>query len=443
VAFLDPDPTLLGRRIHGLPVAGTLEALAETVRRHDIQMVMVALPRVSPALLRHMVEQCRSLRLEFQIVPNLDTVMKGQVQINQLRPVEIEDLLGRPPVVVPNREDQSPLHGRRVLVTGAGGSIGAELCRQALDRHPSGLILLGRGENSIYEIEHELAPLARERGIALTPLIGDVRDPRLVEEIFRRHSPQVILHAAAHKHVHFMELQPGEAIKNNVSGTRVLAQAALAAGAEWFIMISTDKAVRPTGVMGASKRAAEMIVSSLNGQGGTRFIAVRFGNVLGSRGSVIPLFRRQIAAGGPITVTHPDVTRYFMTIPEAVSLVLEAGTVGQGGEVFLLDMGQPVRIVDLARNLIALSGLEPDRDIAIEYSGLRPGEKLFEELLTDEENRQETGHPKIFRSAQAIQPWAALEPAIRNLEEIAPTGDGDGIRRALQSLIPDYRPPQA
>ncbi|HOE96198.1 MAG TPA: nucleoside-diphosphate sugar epimerase/dehydratase [Candidatus Sumerlaeota bacterium] len=441
VAFADPDPALRGRRIHGLVVAGGIEDLPELTRRHHIDMLIIALPRATPALMRSVVDHCREARLAFRTVPNMEEVVHGQVEVSRLRPVEIEDLLGRPPVVVRGAGPaESCLTGRRVLITGAGGSIGSELARQALAHGASELILLGRGENSLYDIHQELSAPARERGAALRLVVGDVRDAALIEPLLAEARPAVILHAAAHKHVHLMEAQPAEAIKNNVMGTRVLAEAARAAGVERFILISTDKAVRPTGVMGASKRLAEMIVSALNRPGATRFVAVRFGNVLGSRGSVIPLFRRQIQAGGPVTLTHPEMTRYFMTIPEAVSLVIEAGSQGQGGEVFLLDMGEPVKIVDLARNLITLSGLEPERDIPLVFTGARPGEKLFEELLTAEQGREPTAHPKIFRSSQPAHDWEQLRPRILELEALAVLRDDAAIRRMLKELIPDYQP---
>lgn len=438
VAFVDPDRQFINRRIHGVPVLGTLEQVPELLTRKKIQMVVVALPRPAPRMLQSLVDQCQQARIAFKIIPDLNRVLEGGVQISQLRNVEIEDLLGRPPVTVPTSDEHSCVRGKRVLVTGAGGSIGSELCRQALAHGCASLTLLGRGENSLYEIHHELAVIAGRLGIPLELVVGNIVDAQAMRALFARTRPQVVLHAAAHKHVHFMEAFPAEAIKNNVLGTRTVAQAALAVETEKFILISTDKAVRPTGVMGASKRVAEMVVSSLNGRGATGFIAVRFGNVLGSRGSVIPLFRRQIAAGGPITVTHPDVTRYFMTIPEAVSLVLEAGSVGQGGEVFLLDMGQPVKIVDLARRLITLSGLEPGADIQIEFSGLRPGEKLYEELLTEGQARDATGHEKIFRSLQPVRPWAELWPEIEALEAAALRGEEDAIRASLHTLIADY-----
>lgn len=442
VAFIAEDRVDVGRRIHGVPVAGTLDQLSEVCRARAVDSVVIALPRATPALLRSMVNRLTDQRIEFRIMPGLDAVLEGQVEFSQLRRVEIEDLLGRPAIEVADQAATSCLRGRRVLVTGAGGSIGSELCRQALEHRPVSLLLLGRGENSIYEIQQELAGRARELGVPVRALIGDVRDAAFVEGLFAQAPPQVVLHAAAHKHVHFMEAQPAEAIKNNVRGTRLLAEASVRAGVERFILISTDKAVRPAGVMGASKRVAELIVTALNREGGTRFVSVRFGNVLGSRGSVIPLFRRQIAAGGPVTITHPDVSRYFMTIPEAVSLVLQAGTRGDGGEVFLLDMGEPIRIVDLARQLILLSGLEPGRDIAIEFTGLRPGEKISEELLTADEHRQPTDHPKIFRSERAAWDWERLRPLVERLEALAaqPQPDAQAIRALLAELIPDYRP---
>jgi FlaA1/EpsC-like NDP-sugar epimerase len=441
VAFVTPVTSLVGRRIHGVPVAGMLEDMGKVCRSRHVDMVVIALERPTPRVLRDLIDDAREEHLEFQIIPDLDELIEGKVEVSRLRPVEIEDLLGRPPVVVGDQSGQSCLAGRRVLVTGAGGSIGSEICRQALAHRPASLILLGRGENSIYEIQHEIAGRAALAEVQVVPIIGDVRDRSVVDRIFARHRPQVVLHAAAHKHVHFMEAEPAEAIKNNVMGTRNVAQAALAAGAERFVMISTDKAVRPAGIMGASKRVAEMIVTALNQEGKTRFISVRFGNVLGSRGSVIPLFRKQIAAGGPVTVTHPDVTRYFMTIPEAVSLVIQAAQQGEGGEVFLLDMGEPIKIVNLARQLITLSGLEPGRDIAIEFTGLRPGEKLFEDLLTSDENRAPTACPKIFSSPREGRDWTELAPMIERLEALARADqiDEPALRAMLKELIPDFQ----
>ncbi len=443
VAFADPNPDLIGRRIHGLPVAGGLRDLERLTLKHRVEEIVIALPRPEPAIMRQIVEHCRRARLEFKLIPDVDAVISGRVQISQLRPVEIEDLLGRSPVVLGTSPERSCLTGRRVLVTGAGGSIGAELCRQTLEHRAAALTLLGRGENSLYDIHEELRPRAQELGIELRLVVGDVRDPSLVQPLFKHVRPQVVLHAAAHKHVHLMELQPAEAVKNNVTGTRVTAQAAQAVGAERFILISTDKAVRPTGVMGASKRVAEMTVAALDAKGPTTFIAVRFGNVLGSRGSVIPLFRRQIAAGGPVTVTDPEVSRYFMTISEAVSLVIEAGSQGKEGEVFLLDMGQPIKIADLARNLITLSGLEPDRDITIEFTGMRPGEKLHEQLVTDQSDITPTDHEKIYHCAPDAVPWGELAAQIARMEKLAAQGDEEGIVKAFKELIADYQPASA
>ena len=441
VAFADPDPAWHGRRIHGLTVAGGLDDLDRLTERYRVDLIVIALPRPTPALLRQVVDHCHRRRLAFQLVPDLESVMRGHVEIGRLRPVEIEDLLGRPPVELARDTETSYLRGRGVLVTGAGGSIGGELSRQALEHRPARLVLLGRGENSLYDIHQELLARAGELDVVLEIIICDVRDASAVRSLFGRIKPEVIFHAAAHKHVHFMEAQPCEAIKNNVVGTHVVAQAALEVGAERMIMISTDKAVRPTGVMGATKRVAETIVGAIGGEEATRFVSVRFGNVLGSRGSVIPLFRRQIAQGGPVTVTHPEVTRYFMTIPEAVSLVIEAGAVGEGGEVFLLEMGQPIRIVDLARQLITLSGLEPDRDIPIQFTGLRPGEKLYEELLTEGEERVDTRAGKLFHAPQPALDWFHLAPKIARLESLAESGDDAAVVKLLHELIPDYQEP--
>lgn len=438
VAFVDPDARLTGLRIHGLPVAGTLEDLPSAIAAHSPDELVIALPMPSPRVLSAIVAHCRSARLGIKIVPPLSSVMTGGVEISTLRPIEIEDLLGREPVHLASPDGSDYLKGKRVLVTGAGGSIGLELCRQAIAGGAGMIILLGRGENSLFEALLELRPAATAGQVDLRAVVADARDRPAVEAIFQTFRPEIVFHAAAHKHVHFMEVQPCEAVKNNVGATLVVAEAAVAAGAERFILISTDKAVRPTGFMGATKRCAEVLVRSLGTTAPVRFMSVRFGNVLGSRGSVIPTFRRQIAQGGPVTVTHPEATRYFMTLTEAVSLVIQAGARGQGGELFVLDMGSPVRIADLARNLITLSGLEPEIDVPLVYTGLRPGEKLTEELLAADEAKSVIEGGKIFVARDEARPWPELRPRLIELLEAAARNDAVEVGRLLKALTPEF-----
>lgn len=439
VAFVDPNPAMKGNRIHGLPVEGGIADLPAAIARHRADEIVIALARPAPRVLSEIVEHCRNARLEFRIIPDLTSVMTGGMSVSTLRPVEIEDLLGREPVNLDQSGEKAYLRGKCVLITGAGGSIGRELCRQALAQSPARIVLLGKGENSIFEAIAELEPSAKAAGVELQAVVGDVRDESLVRSVFARFKPNVVFHAAAHKHVHLMEAQPSEAVKNNILGTLCVARVARESGVERFILISTDKAVRPTGIMGASKRVAEMITGAMARGAQGAFLAVRFGNVLGSRGSVIPTFRKQIERGGPVTITHPDVERYFMTIPEAVSLVIEAGRIGKGGELFLLDMGKPVRIADLARNLITLSGLEPETDIPIVFTGLRPGEKLKEELMTETEGLTATEHGKIFIARGDAPEWSALEPRVARFAELAAALDEEGIRAMLKELIPEYK----
>jgi FlaA1/EpsC-like NDP-sugar epimerase len=353
--------------------------------------------------------------------------------------VDIEDLLGREPVKLDLDAISRTLTGRTVLVSGAGGSIGSEICRQVSRMGPAKLLLVERAENNLFNIHREL--LARYPGVELVPCLADVADQRRIEDLFAAHRPQMVFHAAAHKHVPMMEWNPGEAVKNNVFGTKILADAAQRFGVERFVMISTDKAVRPSSVMGVSKRTAEIYIQTLSQRCETRFVTVRFGNVLGSAGSVIPIFREQIAAGGPVTVTHPEMRRYFMTIPEASQLVLQAGAMGEGGELFILDMGSPVKIVDIARDLIRISGLEPDVDIKIEFTGVRPGEKLFEELTMASENATTTRHPKIFVGTLGSYRW---DQVCRVIEELGQIADGEpaAIRAKFRQLVPDYRVPE-
>jgi FlaA1/EpsC-like NDP-sugar epimerase len=362
----------------------------------------------------------------------------GKASVTALRPIQIEDLLRRAPVRIDLDRVQEIVTGHPVLVTGAGGSIGSELCRQIAAHHPAPLILLGHGENSVFNIAAELTE--RHPGLAVVPLIADIRDRDRIHRLLEAWRPFIVFHAAAHKHVPLMEVNVAEAVSNNVIGTRNVCEAAVAAGVERFVMVSTDKAVRSSNVMGATKRVAEQIVQELGTAHGHNYIAVRFGNVLGSRGSVVPVFLRQIEAGGPVTVTHPEMRRYFMTIPEAVQLVLQAAVLGRGGEVFVLDMGEPVRIVDLARDLIRLSGLEPGRDIEINFTGVRPGEKLYEELFFGKEQAETTDHPKVLRARHAELP-IGISSAVTTLGERARQGASDDeLRSILRRLVPDYQP---
>ena len=445
VGFLDDDPYKTGKTMFGVQVLGGLEAFAAAVAEHRVTEVIIAMPSAGGRVIKKYADASRKARCKVLTVPGVYELIDGKVSINQLRNIEFEDLLRREPVQLNIQEISACLAGKVVLVTGAGGSIGSELCRQIARMKPRRLLLLGKGENSIFEIQNELKQ--HHKNLPFEPIIADICDARRINTIFSRHRPQVIFHAAAHKHVPLMELQPEEAVRNNVFGTQTVAEAARRHGAEIFVLISTDKAVNPVSVMGATKRVAEMIIQNLNRGSRTRFCAVRFGNVLGSRGSVIPLFRQQIARGGPVTITHPEMRRYFMTIPEASQLVLQAGAMAQGGEVFVLDMGEPVKITDMARDLIELSGLEPGEDIRIEYTGIRPGEKLFEELLTAEEGTTATKHEKIhIANLKAID---SLELK-RHLKLLKNANDGGEIIRLLMNMLPTYRqarqahcPPQA
>lgn len=380
----------------GVKVQGTINDIPNLVNRYRIKRIIIAIPTLSANRLKEINDICNSTGIELFKMPSIEQVLAGELEVNQLKRVEVEDLLGREPVELDMAMISKELTHKTVLVTGAGGSIGSEICRQVCKFEPERILLLGHGENSIYLINQELINLYKDK-IELIPIIADVQNAARMEEIMHTYKPYAVYHAAAHKHVPLMEYNPIEAFRNNVLGTRNTAVAAKKAGVRKFVMVSTDKAVNPPNVMGASKRIAEMVVQSLNDENSeTNFVAVRFGNVLGSRGSVIPLFKKQIAAGGPVTVTHPDMTRYFMTIPEASRLVLQAGALAQGGEVFVLDMGQPVKIVDLARNLIRLSGKTED-EIQIKFSGIRPGEKMYEELLNENEIHPEQVYEKIYR----------------------------------------------
>jgi len=394
VGFLDDDTTKHGTMVHGVPVLGSLSRLQELAEKRGARQVLVTIASAPGKKIREIVELCDKAGLPVKIIPGLYELADAAVSVSRIRDVAIEDLLGREAVELDLGSIKGIAKQRVVLVTGAGGSIGSELCRQILKFEPSKLLLVEQAENALFQIHREL--IASHPNAMIVPLIADVTDEARVDAIFAEFSPALVLHAAAHKHVPMMEWNPGEALKNNVIGTATVAEVAHRHGAERFVLISTDKAVNPTSIMGASKRVAEMYVQALAGKSGTRYATVRFGNVLGSAGSVVPIFREQIAKGGPVMVTDPEMRRYFMTIPEACQLVLQASALGEGGEIFVLDMGEPVKIVDLARDLIRLSGLREGEDIEIQFSGMRPGEKLFEEIATDAEQADKTAHPKIF-----------------------------------------------
>ncbi|KAA9013829.1 nucleoside-diphosphate sugar epimerase/dehydratase [Niallia endozanthoxylica] len=394
VAFVDDDENKQKLQIYGVEVKGNSSDIPRIVEQCKISHIVIAIPSLSKQEMKNIYDGCAKTKAKTKIIPMIEDLMTGKVSVSQIRDVEVEDLLGREPIELDMNSISDKLTGKTVLVTGAGGSIGSEICRQISRFSPSKLLLLGHGENSIYTIDMELRKKYSNE-FEIIPIIADIQDRNRIFDIMAQYKPDVVYHAAAHKHVPLMEYNPTEAVKNNIFGTRNVAEAADAMGVKNFVLISTDKAVNPPNIMGSTKRFAEMIIQNLAKESKTKFVAVRFGNVLGSRGSVIPLFKKQIQAGGPITVTHPDITRYFMTIPEASRLVIQAGALARGGEVFVLDMGEPVKIVDLAKNLITLSGYSVE-EIGIEYSGLRPGEKMYEELLNDNEVQKEQVFPKIF-----------------------------------------------
>lgn len=441
MVFLDDDAGKWYHRLHGLEVAGSPDQLEEIVGRYALEGIIIAMSSASAKRILEVTEQARALGLTTEIMPSMTELAMGKVRASRIRPVEIEDLLGREPVDLDSADIRSLIQQKTILVTGAGGSIGSELCRQIARNNPQRLILLDQAEGQVYAIEMELRRRAYV-GANLVPLVANICDKERLEEIFRRYRPQIVFHAAAHKHVPMMEHQAEEAIKNNVFGTIQLADVSGKYGVERFILISSDKAINPTNVMGVTKRLSEIFIQSLHESGATptRFMAVRFGNVLGSSGSVVPLFRKQIAEGGPVTVTHPDVIRYFMTIPEATGLVLQCATQGSGGEIFVLDMGEPIRIADLARRMIKLSGFEPDRDIEIEFIGLRPGEKLYEELQAVGESYSSTHHPRILRFTGQPYPIEAVRAFMEALRERLRGADGDQLKREIKAFVPEYVP---
>ncbi|HQU35664.1 MAG TPA: nucleoside-diphosphate sugar epimerase/dehydratase [Anaerolineales bacterium] len=436
VGFLDDDPAKQKHSIHGVTVIGTVSDLSSAIDLHHVDEVIIAIPSAPGQLVRAINDVCRVKGIPSRTMPGIYELIGGKVSVNRLREVDITDLLRREPVRVNDEAVGAALEGKRVLVTGAGGSIGRELCRQIARRNPSELVLLGHGENSIFEILLELNQ--DYPNLSLSPVIADIRNAERLAQIFAQHQPQVVFHAAAHKHVPLMEVNIVEAITNNVIGTRNVVQAALSQNVERFVLISTDKAVRPSSIYGATKRLAEMIVLDASRSTPHAFSVVRFGNVLGSRGSIIPIFKNQIAGGGPVTITHPDMYRFFMTIPEAVYLVLQAASMENGGETFVLNMGEPVRILDLAEDLIRLSGLEPHRDIEISYTGIRAGEKLTEELWDEGTPLAKTLHPDIFRlDADASSSDLNLPQAIERLSLLSHSNDTDAIIALLDELIPN------
>ncbi len=437
VGFVDDDPNKRGRRVETLAVLGTTFDIPQLIAERSIAEVLIAAPSAPSRLIREVVQICQNAGVECRTVPALSDYITGKGALGQLRDVQIEDLLGREPVSIDLEGIAERIGGRTVLVTGAGGSIGSELCRQLARFHPGTLVAVDHCENRLCYLGLDLNEAHPE--LKLVQAVGDIRDEIGMRNLFRTHRPEIVFHAAAHKHVHFLERAPREAILNNILGTRNLARAAVACEVETFVFISTDKAVNPSNVMGASKRACELLLQSMAGEGATTFVAVRFGNVLGSDGSVIPIFRRQLAKGGPITVTHPEVRRYFMTIPEASQLVIQAALFGTSGDVFVLDMGEQVRILDVAEQLVRLSGLRPGIDVPIRFVGLRPGEKLEEELLTHSERTRVTEHRKIFRLVlDPVEP-ESVRRQIDHLAVLADGSAGDEIREALADLVTEYR----
>jgi FlaA1/EpsC-like NDP-sugar epimerase len=434
--FVDDDLAKQGLRVCGVPVLGGVDDIPALVAAHDVGEVLIAVPSATGAVLRRIVQRCTEANVRHRVLPTLGELIDGRVMYTQMREVKVDDLLRREAVRLDVARVRGLIAGRTVLVTGAAGSIGSELCRQLAVHEPERLVLYDRHENGVYTIEMELRQ--RFPALHLEPVLGDVLLADQLRAVFARCRPELVFHAAAYKHVPMAELNVLEAMRNNILGTRNVAEAAIAHGAKEFVLVSTDKAVRPSSVMGVTKRVAEMVVQELQ-NGGCRFVAVRFGNVLGSSGSVVPLFRDQIARGGPVTVTDPEATRYFMTIPEASQLILQAAAIGQGGEIFILEMGEPVRIVDLARNMIRLSGFEPEEDIQITFTGLRPGEKLHEELMSDDEEVASTYHDRI-RVVRAAERATFPGVWLPRIEACVREGDVRAAIRLLQVLVPSYHP---
>ena len=442
LGFLDDDPAKVGKKIHGIPVLSYIRDISKIIKKTRADEALIAIPSTNSQQMRDIVEKCKESKIKFKTIPGMGELINGKVTINAIREVAYRDLLGREVIKLDEEQIGAYLQGQRVMVTGAGGSIGSELCRQICRFRPKSVILYERAESPLYEIELELKQNFDDVNVVI--LLADVQDKKQLEKAFETYKPQTVFHAAAYKHVPMLELQPWRAISNNIQGTLNMLEIANKFNVERFVFVSTDKAVRPANVMGASKRVAEMLVQSQNGCGlsKTRFMIVRFGNVVGSVGSVVPLFKKQIEKGGPVTVTHPEVTRFFMTIPEACQLILQAGAMGSGGEIFLLDMGTSIKIDDMARDLIRFSGFEPDVDIAIEYIGLRPGEKLYEELIIEGEDVVPTSHEKIMVLRGVECNLQLLNGKIDELAKMAEDQEAEKIKAKLQEIVPEYRSDQ-
>ncbi|HDL08340.1 MAG TPA: polysaccharide biosynthesis protein, partial [Desulfobacteraceae bacterium] len=442
VGFLDDNSAKFGKKIHGVPVLGCIRDIKKIISKTMADEALIAIPSTNSQKMRDIVAKCKESGIRFKIIPSMGELINGKATVNDIREVDYSDLLGREVIKLDEEKIGAYLRGQCVLVSGAGGSIGSELCRQICRFRPESLILYERAESPLYEIELELKQ--NFRNIKIVTLLADVQDTKQLEKTFEFYKPQTVFHAAAYKHVPLLELQPWKAIDNNIKGTANIVEVANKYNVERFVFVSTDKAVRPANIMGASKRVAEMLIQNQNGCGlsRTRFMIVRFGNVVGSIGSVVPLFKKQIIKGGPVTVTHPEMTRYFMTIPEAGQLILQAGSMGNGGEIFLLDMGTSIKIDDMARDLIRLYGFEPDVDIKIEYVGLRPGEKLYEELIIEGEGIVPTTHDKIMALKGTECDVYLLNGKIDELTKIAEDQKADKIKAKLQEIVPEYNPAQ-
>lgn len=434
--LLDDAREKQGQTIHGVRVLGFIEDIPNLPDEYD--EILIAIPSAQGDEMRRIVTLCKQTGKKFRTLPSIGELIEGRITVNAIREVTLEDLIGREEVSLDQEGISRFISGKRILVTGAGGSIGSELVRQIGRFHPEAIGLLDFSEYNLYQVEMDCR--RRLLHTAVHPYLADIRDRELMDRIFSDFTPHTVFHAAAYKHVPMQEFHPREAFRTNVLGTKNVAEAALENQVERFVLVSTDKAVRPTNVMGATKRLAEMLIQSITGSQRTQFMAVRFGNVIGSSGSVIPLFQQQLSRGGPLTVTHPEVTRYFMSIPEAAQLILQAGTMGEGGEIFILDMGKPIKVVELARDLIRLNGLEPDRDIAIEFIGLRPGEKLYEELITEGEGIVPTGHKKIMVLRGTVEDRDRLRQNIEEMSQVSRIGENDAIRKKLQDIVPEYQP---
>ena len=437
VGMIDDNPDKLNREIHGIKVLGGFEDIPDVTEQQSIDLIVIAIPSLSSARMQSLVNICENAGTEFKTVPRLEDLISGQVTVSSIQEVSIEDLLGREKVELDRAMMQAGLSGKVIMVTGGGGSIGTELCRQVAGFAPDTLIIYERSEFNLYRIQNELE--IRYPQLNLVAILGDVCERQQVEDVLERYKPGMVFHAAAYKHVPLLQAHPAQAVKNNIIGTRITAEAASRSRCDKFVFISTDKAVNPASILGATKRAGEIYCEGMNTVSSTRFLTVRFGNVLGSDGSVVPLFREQVRAGGPLTVTHPDMTRYFMTIREACQLILQASVVEQQGGIYVLDMGAPVRIDYLAQQMIRLSGKEPGKDVEIQYVGLRPGEKLYEELFYDDEAKETTANDKVFRARHASSDWRMVRQAVSRLEQSLDTAGDDDIKRVLAELVPQYK----